>query len=87
MVIYVVRGTTGEYSDRCEWPVKAFISEDAAKLLVTNATIEASRIQASRPSDYQVPEGESNRYDPNMDMDYTGTTYYYETVELDGGEA
>ena len=30
MNIYVVMGTTGEYSDRSEWPVVAFHTEKAA---------------------------------------------------------
>jgi hypothetical protein len=30
-MIYVVYGRTGEYSDRTEWPVRAFFTEQAAK--------------------------------------------------------
>lgn len=29
--IYVVMGTSGEYSDRTEWPIVAYMSEERAK--------------------------------------------------------
>lgn len=42
--IYVVMGTTGEYSDRSEWPVIAYFDEEKAKQHVTLARQEAKRI-------------------------------------------
>lgn len=33
--VYVVMGTTGEYSDRKEWPVAAFTAEEGAAGLLT----------------------------------------------------
>lgn len=54
--VYVVMGTTGEYSDRDEWAVCAYTSEDSAKTHVERATARArelfERIQASVYFDY-----------------------------------
>lgn len=83
--IYVVMGTTGEYSDRTEWPVKAFLDEERAKALVLAATERSKELQASRATKYERPKG-VNQYDPSMEMDYTGTEYYLMTVPLCGDE-
>ncbi len=81
MKIYVVIGYTGEYSDRTEWLVKAFNSEDAAKEHVLSATKRAKEIEATREDRYRSPKA-ANEFDPLMQMDYTGTYYNYESVEL-----
>ena len=80
-VVYVVMGSTGEYSDREEWAVVAFTSENAAKRRVEEATRRANEIMVMRPSRYHAPEG-LNEFDPGMQMDYTGTSYSYMIVEL-----
>lgn len=80
MKIFVVRGTTGEYSDRTEWPVKAFLSEKAAQELVIAATQRANEVFTDRSYDRDI---DKNQFDPDMRMDYTGTSYMIETVELD----
>jgi hypothetical protein len=81
MNIYVVMGTTGEYSDRNEWSVIAYFDEAKAKEHVVNADRRAKEIQATREDRYRVEPG-ANEFDPNMSMDYTGTDYYYNTVPL-----
>ena len=82
--VYVVVGSSGEYSDRTEWGVVAFISEDAAKDHVEKATKRAKELEATRPTDWtkQADHFKSNEFDPDMKTDYTGTSYYYITVEL-----
>jgi hypothetical protein len=85
--IHVVMGTTGEYSDRGEWPVRAYFDEGLAQAHVANATEAARVFYAERNAkphnpDYRVPTG-ANPYDPDMAMDYTGTTYYLLTVQLE----
>ncbi len=75
--IWVVFGTTGEYSDRDEWPVRAFYSKSNAERLVAAATARANEIFASE--EYQSGV---NPYDPEMKMDYTGTTYYVVEVPI-----
>ena len=84
--IYIVSGTSGEYSDHREWMVKAFTDEGRAKSLVLSATQAASEalILRSRDEDcdlYGVIY--TNPFDPYMSMDYTGVRYYIDEVELE----
>jgi hypothetical protein len=80
MKIYIVMGTTGEYSDRHEWPVVAYFDEHAARVHIDNATRVANQIE--QDGGYYDPEdGAKNEYDPSMRMDYTGTGYYMMTVD------
>jgi len=83
--IHVVMGSTGEYSDRSEWPVLAFSSLEVAQTRVTLATQRAKEIEAQRESKYSLiseDDNLKNEYDPDMRMDYTGTIYFITTVEL-----
>jgi osmotically-inducible protein OsmY len=82
--IYVVMGSTGEYSDRSEWPVVAFRDEEEARKRVENATRRAKELEATKPRDYRriTEHFKQNEFDPDMRNDYTGTAYYYMTVEL-----
>ena len=84
MLIYIVEGSSGEYSDHREWPVKAFVHEEDAKDLVKNATVEAN-IAFVQYDKYctNVP----NKYDPHMNMTYTGVRYSYFPIELDEGDS
>jgi hypothetical protein len=81
--IWVVRGTTGEYSDRSEWPVCAYKDEQKAKDHAEMATKRAKEIEATRKNRYPRCEG-LNEFDPNMSIDYTGTEYFIEEMELKG---
>jgi glucose-6-phosphate 1-dehydrogenase len=81
--IYVVFGSTGEYSDRTEWPVLAYTSEINAQSHVTRATGYANTIfqavesgEVEKYSDQFDRLVQSNPYDSKMMMDYTGTNYY-----------
>lgn len=80
MKIWIVEGTTGEYSDRDDWAVVAYKSKKKAEDHVRNAMLRAKEIEESRESRYHAAEG-VNQFDPKMRMDYTGTEYY--TVECD----
>ena len=51
--IYVVMGTTGEYSDKTEWPVKAFFDLSKAEDVVVKATARAAELEFKRESRYQ----------------------------------
>jgi hypothetical protein len=83
MKIYVVFGQTGEYSDQEIWMVKAFKTIKAATKMVLLANRESRRIFALSYNKSHIFRTEKNSYDPNMKMDYTGTNYYYERVELE----
>jgi hypothetical protein len=76
MKIYIVEGTTGEYSDRMEWIVCAFTNEQKAKAHVEGAAKRAREIfLAGYPR-------QRNEFDPEMQMDYSGTEYFLSETEL-----
>ena len=79
--IYVVMGSTGEYSDRTEWAVIAYHDETAAQEHVVNAERRAKEIYATRENHYRAEKG-INEFDTDMSMDYTGTFYFIYTVPL-----
>ena len=82
MLIYIVEGQTGEYSDNISWPVKAFVSEEKAKEFVEQVSAEYRKIRERCGRGWNRKKY-SNPLDPNMEMDYTGTIYNYYWVELD----
>lgn len=51
MKIYVVIGSTGEYSDRMEWVACAFHDEEKAKQVVTEWDAQARVVAAWRDDD------------------------------------
>lgn len=81
MSIFVVMGTCGEYSDRNEWAVMAYFSEAKAQEHVVNADRRAKELYATHESRWQIAGG-ANQFDPNMQTDYTGTSYFIYTVPL-----
>lgn len=81
--IWIVAGTTGEYSDRSDWAVCAYRSEEAANRHVSKAQLRAKELEkAGWRSVYPFSEREVNEYDHKMSMDYTGTEYFTYSVEL-----
>jgi hypothetical protein len=82
--IYIVEGSTGEYSDHREWLVAAYYSEQNAQAHVLRATQRANELYVEhKDAYYNIPSG-ANQHDPQMSSDYTGTRYnYYETELLD----
>lgn len=83
MNIFIVEGSTGEYSDHREWPVAAYFSEDKAKLHVVNATQRKDELWAKCDGNYwELSENDKNEYDPCMSLDYTNTRYRYYGVEV-----
>ncbi len=79
--VFVVMGTTGEYSERNEWAVMAYLDEAAAQEHVVNADRRAKELFATRQDLYSIEKG-ANEFDPDMSMDYTGTSYFIYTVPL-----
>lgn len=91
--VFVVMGATGEYSDRYEWPVRAFLDEGKAQALVAAAD-EDARAWLARSADHwqqymnfrelsETEKAELFPHDPHFSMDYTGTSYYVMKVELE----
>ena len=83
--IYVVEGSTGEYSDRSEWPVRAFTSEEKAKKFVEAlaAWCDKNGCGENRGDSYWEARDKGHPLDPSFNSDYTGTRYTYYSVELD----
>lgn len=82
MTLYIVFGTTGEYSERDEWLVKAFKTEQEAQDFVLKAEQIADDIFYKRENKYREGKTEKHKLDKQFYMSYTGTKYYYEPVEL-----
>ena len=81
MKVFVVMGTTGEYSDRNEWPVRAFLDEAEAQALVLAAETASREAVAASGSAYRAGP---TPLDPRHQSDYTGTRYFVYDVELAG---
>jgi len=80
--IYVVQGSTGEYSDHREWLVCAFTREKSAQAFVEVVSARARELQMQYGKYWGIPDG-SNEYDPSMEIDYTGVNYHIESVILE----
>lgn len=80
MTVFVVMGTTGEYSDRDEWAVYWFTTEAAAMDYAARARIFANELLARGRYD---ADGKLRRsdLDPHFCMDYNGTDYFVVAVE------
>ena len=79
--VYIVVGSTGQYSDTMYWYVKAYAEESDAERHAKLAKSECDVICAGRDSYWDIPEG-ANKYDPRMSVDYTGVFYSVEEVEF-----
>lgn len=87
--VYVVMGTSGEYSDRNEWPVIAYFDKEKAEQHIKNATQEANKIFQNKPiiKNKYCPQKGVNKYDLEMTWDYgDGCSYFMYEVELIEGE-
>jgi hypothetical protein len=90
-MIYVVMGTTGEYSDRVEWPVKAFQSEEKAEKFINHLSLKYKTYPGGTTG-YGFERGPDEEedalqeymeeFDPGFEEDYTGTFWYLFEVEL-----
>lgn len=75
--LYLVVGSTGEYSDRVEWFVAAYADQAKAEThaLLAKAFGATCRREHGR-YDY------ANPYDKQFQLDYTGTDYYVADIEM-----
>lgn len=91
MKIYIVCGTSGEYSDRSEWIVKAFFNKKRAEKLVLDANAEARKNECKWSIDrdddyYKCVEPLKNKFDKTGNGDHSGwdrPNYYLEETILD----
>lgn len=87
--VHIVMGESGEYSDRREWPVLAYLDKDAAIAHVQRAEewlLENDLSMASPTVRYTYERGPSNPHDSQMSIDYTGVRYYVMSVLLANAE-
>lgn len=75
--IYVVMGSTGEYSDRTEWSVCAYADKALAE-----QHVQMADACAKEQMPYRYDKELVNPFDPGMIMDYTGTYYYIYEVPV-----
>lgn len=87
MTIYVIIGSTGEYSDRDEWLVRGFSTEEKASQFTQRANDMSKEIEREmvRQGTYWYDKDKIGErpLDPNFRIDYTGTEYHCEKVEVD----
>jgi hypothetical protein len=74
--VYIVYASTGEYSDRRDWNIVAFDTEQAARDCVRDLERE-SQIQGVAHTN-----GTFKWEEQEMQVDYTGIDFYYSEVEL-----
>jgi hypothetical protein len=87
--MFIVIGTTGEYSDRTEWYVAAYWEESKAKEHALKAKQRTARIVSVFGDEYNAKKarregdpGAENPFDPCWECDYTGTDYCVVEVPL-----
>ena len=80
--IFVVQGSTGEYSDRIEWIVAAFASEHEAYERADNAKAEADRLFEETKDDNPKRYGAKNKFDDQMIMDWNNVIYGVIKIKL-----
>lgn len=82
-VIHIVCGTSGEYSDRTEWVVRAFFDESQARAEVDRLTEAFFAVLAGLTEDYDYIRFDAARkimqemYDPNFPIGGSGDISYY----------
>jgi hypothetical protein len=97
MKVYVVFGAAGDYEDRSEWAVVAYLSEAAAKKHVKDAGNTAhaiymkfgdrdrERSESLSNDDWKPPPNRRNKFDPKhkaTSADWNDTSYGYYVVEV-----
>jgi hypothetical protein len=86
--IYVVMGSTGEYSDGREWMVAAYTDEEKAKTHVELANARVRELGISFDDDSVLWQDRDKfaeamkPLDDQCQVDYTGTGYHLVDVDL-----
>jgi hypothetical protein len=84
--IWMVGGSTGEYSDRVEWAVDAWRSEAEAQARVKFLDDKMRELGlCDSRDDYDIRDQKElamRAFDPAFSCDYTGSHYYICELEL-----
>ena len=91
--IYIVSGSIGEWSDRHEWPVRAFTTESAAKAFIADREPKIREAtdryrEADLNLDYAIVEALQEKLEADLDVPglslspYDYAILFYRQVEL-----
>ncbi len=86
--VWIVMGSTGEYSDRQEWPVIAFTSEAGAKERIAALDVRMQEMPPEWREDRWEIETEKKikahmgTLDPDFQTGYAGTSYFFYKVDV-----
>lgn len=84
--VWVVMGSTGEFSDRTEWPVIGFTSEIGAMECIAALDEKMQQMPQEWRKDRWAHQSKIKAHmaalDPQFMMDYTGTKYFFYEVEI-----
>lgn len=88
MKIFLLTGTSGEYSDRSDWNIRAFAEKSGAEVLKARLEEIETRKRAFR-SDMEYEKAyaldeERRALDPKGQYDWDSTDYMIEEIELEG---
>lgn len=85
LVAYLVTGSTGEYSDRSEWPVGVWWTEAEAQAYVEFLGEQRQRLPRLKGYDWETGrtiEKAMRAFDPGFSEDYTGTVWFVTPVAV-----
>jgi hypothetical protein len=80
--VFIIMGATGDYSDRCEWPVAVVDSREAAEQYVKAVTAQYQNVPTSLRNRSSKRMKELMTLDPDFETDYTGTSYWFAAVDF-----
>lgn len=81
-MIYIVKGQTGEYDSAREWNVIAFNDKEEAEKHANLAQEFAANALSIHKNWCDIPTEHKNPYDLYMQIDFSGTIYTVEELEL-----
>jgi len=86
--IFIIQGNTGEYSDRCDWMVKAYFSQERAQkhMEILNNKLKELKLLEGFEGDWKQRDDNSKimkQFDEQFMCDYTGSYYMLITVDLE----
>lgn len=86
MKVWIVEGSTGEYEDRREWIVKAFVSKEHAMSLRTKLESVLKEEELHRENmglNYDDIPDKLLQLDPHASVDYTGASYSLYSIDVE----
>lgn len=87
--MWIVQGSTGEYSDHNEWIAAAFDDEELAKTYVERITalVRSFELRGNTLAQWEQRDRFAQQmrvFDPGFSIDYTGTEYTLYEVTAQG---